>query len=52
MTAYIDGRFKYGQFMYLHKNDIADVIVTFMSNNKETHSDMMMEGFYSLTFKN
>lgn len=43
--------YKYGQFMYLHKDDIADVIVTFMSNNKETHSDLMMVGFHSLKFK-
>ena len=43
--------YKYGQFMYLHKDDITDVIVTFMSNNKETHSDLMMVGFHSLTFK-
>lgn len=43
--------YEYGQFMYLHKNDTADVIVTFMSNNKETHSDLMMVGFHSLKFK-
>jgi len=43
--------YKYGQFMYLHKDNIADVIVTFMSNNKETHSDLMMIGFHSLKFK-
>ncbi len=43
--------YKYGQFMYLHKDDIADVIVTFMSNSKETHSDLMMVGFHSLIFK-
>ena len=43
--------YKYGQFMYLHKDDIADVIVTFMSNNKEIHSDLMMIGFHSLIFK-
>lgn len=43
--------YKYGQFMYLHKDDTADVIVTFMSNNKETHSDLMMVGFHSLKFK-
>jgi hypothetical protein len=43
--------YRYGQFMYLHKDDIADVIVTFMSNNKETHSELMMVGFHSLTFK-
>ena len=43
--------YNYGQFMYLHKDDTADVIVTFMSNNKETHSDLMMVGFHSLKFK-
>lgn len=43
--------YKYGQFMYLHKDNIADVIITFMSNNKETHSDLMMVGFHSLSFK-
>lgn len=43
--------YKYGQFVYLHKDDVADVIVTFMSNDKETHSDLMMDGFHSLTFK-
>ena len=43
--------YKYGQFVYLHKDDTADVIVTFMSNNKETHSDLMMIGFHSLKFK-
>ena len=43
--------YKYGQFMYLHKDDIADVIVTFMSNNKETHPDLMMVGFHALKFK-
>ncbi|WP_412984587.1 hypothetical protein [Pontimicrobium sp. IMCC45349] len=43
--------YKYGQFMYLHKDDTADVIVTFMSNNKEIHSDLMMVGFHSLKFK-
>lgn len=43
--------YKYGQFMYLHKDDTADVIVTFMSNNKKTHSDLMMVGFHSLKFK-
>ena len=43
--------YKYGHFMYLHKDDIADVIVTFMSNDKETHPDLMMAGFHSLVFK-
>lgn len=43
--------YDYGLFMYLHKDDVADVIVTFMSNDKEAHSDLMMGGFYSLRFK-
>lgn len=43
--------YTYGQFVYLHKDNVADVIITFMSNNKEKHSDLMMKGFYSLTFK-
>lgn len=43
--------YKYGQFVYLHKDDIADVIITFMSNNRKIHSDLMMAGFHSLKFK-
>jgi len=43
--------YKYGQFVYLHKDNVADVIITYMSNSKETHSDLMMQGFYSLKFK-
>lgn len=43
--------YKFGQFMYLHKDDVADVIITFMSNDKETHSDLMISGFHSLKFK-
>jgi len=43
--------YKYGQAMYLHKDDVADVIVTFLSNDKKTHSDLMTIGFHSLTFK-
>lgn len=43
--------YKYGQFVYLHKDDVADAIVTFMSNNKETHSDLMTVGFHALKFK-
>lgn len=42
---------KYGQFVYLHKDDVADVIVTFMSNDKEKHSERMFEAFHSLKFK-
>ena len=43
--------YKYGQMVYLHKDNVADVIITFMSNNKETHSDLMMKSFHALTFK-
>ncbi|SEB35637.1 hypothetical protein SAMN04489761_0078 [Tenacibaculum sp. MAR_2009_124] len=43
--------YTYGQFIYLHKDDVADVIVTFMSNDKSKHSDLMMQAFYALTFK-
>lgn len=43
--------YTYGQFIYLHKDDVADVIVTFLSSNKDDFSDLMMEGFYSLKFK-
>jgi len=43
--------YEIGQFVYLHKDDVADVIVTFMSNDKATHSDLMMAGFHSLVFK-
>lgn len=43
--------YKYGQFIYLHKDNIADVIITFMSNDKQKHSDLMLTGFHSLTFK-
>ena len=43
--------YKYGQLVYLHKDDIADVIITFMSNDKSKHSDLMYPAFLSLTFK-
>jgi hypothetical protein len=43
--------YTYGQFVYLHKDDVADAIVTFMSNDKETHSELMDAGFHSLKFK-
>ncbi|MDG1913132.1 MAG: hypothetical protein P8I55_00910 [Crocinitomix sp.] len=44
--------YTYGQFIYLHKDNVADVIITFMSNDKATHSDLMTEGFHLMTFKN
>ena len=43
--------YKYGQMIYLHKDDVADVIITYMSNDKATHSDLMDKSFHSLTFK-
>ena len=43
--------YKFGQMVYLHKDNVADVIITFMSNNKSTLSDLMEKSFYALTFK-
>lgn len=43
--------YKYGQMVYLHKDNVADVIITFMSNNKTIHSDLMMKSFHALTFQ-
>lgn len=43
--------YKYGQMIVLHKDDVADVIITYLSNDKETHSALMMVPFHSLTFK-
>lgn len=43
--------YAYGQFIYLHRNDVADVLITYLSNDKSTHSDLMLESFHSLQFK-
>ncbi|MES2681481.1 MAG: hypothetical protein V4635_16410 [Bacteroidota bacterium] len=43
--------YKYGQMIYLHKDDVGDVIITYMSNDKEKHPGLMMPAFHSLTFK-
>lgn len=43
--------YKYGQMVYLHKDNVADVIITYMSNDKSTHSQLMEKSFHSLTFK-
>ena len=43
--------YKYGQMVVLHKDNVADVIITYLSNNKEKHSSLMHTPFYSLTFK-
>lgn len=44
--------YKYGQMIYLHKDNVADVIITYMSNDKDSHSDLMEVPFHALTFKN
>ena len=43
--------YKYGQMVYLHKDNVADVIITFMSNDKTTHSELMEKPFHALVFK-
>lgn len=43
--------YKYGQFICLHKKSVADVIITFMSNEKKTHADLTAIPLYALTFK-
>lgn len=44
--------YKYGQMIYLHKDNVADVIITYMSNDKDSHSDLMEVPFHALTFNN
>jgi hypothetical protein len=43
--------YKFGQMVYLHKDNVADVIITFMSNDKSTLSYLIEKSFYALTFK-
>lgn len=43
--------YKYGHMVILHKNNVADVIITYLSNDKSKHSDLMLESFHALTFK-
>jgi len=43
--------FKYGHFVYLHKDNIADVIITYMDNDKQKHNALMETPFHSLRFK-
>ena len=43
--------YKYGQFICLHKKSVADIIITFMSNNIDTFEDLIVAPFYSLTFR-
>lgn len=43
--------YKYGQMVYLHKDNVADVIITFMSNDRTKHPDNMLKSFHALRFK-
>jgi hypothetical protein len=43
--------YKFGQAVCLHKNNVADAIITFMSNDRSIHSDLMDIPFHALTFK-
>ena len=42
----------YGQAIILHKENVADVIITYLSNDKKTHAELSMIAFYALVFKN
>lgn len=41
----------YGQFIYLHKENQADVIITFMSKDADRHAELMQPAFHALKFK-
>jgi hypothetical protein len=43
--------YKYGQMVILHKDNVADVIITYLSNDKTKHLALMMHAFHSLVFK-
>jgi hypothetical protein len=43
--------YKYGQMIVLHKDDVADILITYLSNNKETHMELMKIPFHALIFK-
>lgn len=43
--------YKYGQMVFLHKENVADVIITYLSNDVDVHSNLMMEPFHALIFK-
>ncbi|MDX2360678.1 MAG: hypothetical protein QNK23_07715 [Crocinitomicaceae bacterium] len=43
--------YKIGQFIYLHKDDVTDAIVTYMSNDINVHLKEMQKAFHSLKFK-
>jgi hypothetical protein len=43
--------YKYGHFVYLHKDNIADVIITYMDYDKQKHNELMLPPFHALKFK-
>jgi len=43
--------YKYGQMVYLHKDNVADIIITYMGNDKTIFSELMNAPFHALTFK-
>jgi hypothetical protein len=43
--------YKYGQMVCLHKNNTTNVIITFLSNDKKKHSELVLKAFHSLKFK-
>ena len=43
--------YKLGQMVYLHKDSIADVIVSYLSDDRETHAKYMDAAFHAIRFK-
>lgn len=43
--------YQYGQMIYLHKDNVADVIITYLSNDLDVHSALMDEAFHALVFR-
>jgi hypothetical protein len=43
--------YKYGHFVYLHKDNIADVIITYMDLDKQKHNELMQPSFHAIKFK-
>ena len=43
--------YRYGQSVVLHKDNVADVIITYMSNDVEVHKKYLLPCFYTLTFQ-
>ncbi|MBC7425784.1 MAG: hypothetical protein H7321_04545 [Bacteroidia bacterium] len=43
--------YKYGQMIYLHKNNVADAVIIFMSNDKTTLATNMNKAYHSLVYR-